>query len=137
MTEKQERFCIEYLVDQNATAAAIRAGYSAQTARAKGCTLKNTPEIMKKIREKMGEIEKEKILTAEENMLYLSNVIRGVELDEKLVSNQLGEIEKKAVRSQANQIKATEMLRRWYEMLNNGKEENENERVIIIDDLEE
>ena len=29
------------------------------------------------------------------------------------------------------------MLRRWYEMLNTGKEENENERVIIIDDLEE
>jgi len=32
MTPKQERFCQEYLVDLNATQAAIRAGYSAKTA---------------------------------------------------------------------------------------------------------
>ena len=34
MTPKQERFVEEYLVDLNATQAAIRAGYSEQTARA-------------------------------------------------------------------------------------------------------
>ena len=28
MTEKQKHFCIEYLIDLNATQAAIRAGYS-------------------------------------------------------------------------------------------------------------
>ena len=33
MTPKQERFVEEYLVDLNATQAAIRAGYSEQTAR--------------------------------------------------------------------------------------------------------
>lgn len=32
MTEKQKRFCEEYLVDLNATQAAIRAGYSPKTA---------------------------------------------------------------------------------------------------------
>ena len=32
MTPKQERFVEEYLVDLNATQAAIRAGYSAKTA---------------------------------------------------------------------------------------------------------
>jgi phage terminase small subunit len=32
MTEKQKRFVEEYLIDLNATAAAIRAGYSAKTA---------------------------------------------------------------------------------------------------------
>src|SRR5262245_5366904 len=32
LTPKQERFVAEYLVDLNATQAAIRAGYSAQTA---------------------------------------------------------------------------------------------------------
>lgn len=33
MTDKQRRFCDEYLVDMNATQAAIRAGYSKRTAR--------------------------------------------------------------------------------------------------------
>ena len=32
LTEKQKRFCEEYLIDLNATQAAIRAGYSAKTA---------------------------------------------------------------------------------------------------------
>ena len=33
LTEKQKRFCDEYLIDLNATQAAIRAGYSEKTAR--------------------------------------------------------------------------------------------------------
>ena len=37
LTPKQERFVDKYLVDLNATQAAIRAGYSAKTARAIGC----------------------------------------------------------------------------------------------------
>lgn len=32
LTEKQKRFCEEYLIDLNATQAAIRAGYSSKTA---------------------------------------------------------------------------------------------------------
>jgi len=32
LTDKQEMFCREYLIDLNATQAAIRAGYSAKTA---------------------------------------------------------------------------------------------------------
>jgi phage terminase small subunit len=32
LTPKQERFCLEYLIDLNATQAAIRAGYSEKTA---------------------------------------------------------------------------------------------------------
>lgn len=32
MTDKQERFCEEYMIDLNATQAAIRAGYSPKTA---------------------------------------------------------------------------------------------------------
>lgn len=34
LTPKQEKFCTEFLVDLNATQAAIRAGYSQKTARA-------------------------------------------------------------------------------------------------------
>lgn len=37
LTDKQKRFCEEYLVDFNATQAAIRAGYSKKTAKEVGC----------------------------------------------------------------------------------------------------
>lgn len=39
LTPKQQRFCEEYLIDLNATQAAIRAGYSAKTANEQGARL--------------------------------------------------------------------------------------------------
>jgi len=49
MTPKQERFVEEYLVDLNATQAAIRAGYSEQTARVIGHENLTKPDIQKAI----------------------------------------------------------------------------------------
>lgn len=37
LTEKQKRFCQEYVIDLNATQAAIRAGYSENSANEQGC----------------------------------------------------------------------------------------------------
>lgn len=45
LTEKQARFCEEYLVDLNATQAAIRAGYNIKTARSQGSTLLTNPNV--------------------------------------------------------------------------------------------
>lgn len=45
LTDKQQRFVEEYLVDLNATQAAIRAGYSAKTAYAIGHENLSKPEI--------------------------------------------------------------------------------------------
>ena len=45
MTNKQKRFCDEYLIDCNATQAAIRAGYSAKTAVDIGHENLNTTQI--------------------------------------------------------------------------------------------
>lgn len=49
LTPKQERFCQEYLIDLNATQAAIRAGYSEKTAYSIGQELLKKPEIMAEI----------------------------------------------------------------------------------------
>lgn len=49
MTDKQERFCLEYLIDLNATQAAIRAGYSEETAGSIGGENLKKPEIQKRI----------------------------------------------------------------------------------------
>ena len=46
LTPKQERFVAEYLVDMNATQAAIRAGYSRKTADVQGPRLLGNVRIM-------------------------------------------------------------------------------------------
>ena len=49
LTDKQARFIEEYLVDLNATQAAIRAGYSQDTARSIGCENLAKPDIQEAI----------------------------------------------------------------------------------------
>lgn len=51
MTPKQERFCQEYLVDLNASQAAIRAGYSKRTAGSQGDRLLKKVETATRIQE--------------------------------------------------------------------------------------
>lgn len=58
MTRKQERFVEEYLVDLNATQAAIRAGYSPATAKDIGCENLAKPNIRARIDTAMAELSR-------------------------------------------------------------------------------
>lgn len=58
MTKKQKRFVEEYLIDLNATQAAIRAGYSPETAYSIGSENLKKPEIRARIEEAMAERSK-------------------------------------------------------------------------------
>lgn len=58
MTERQKRFVEEYLVDLNATQAAIRAGYSVKTANEQGSQLLTKLSIQQAISEAMAERSK-------------------------------------------------------------------------------
>ena len=55
LTDKQEAFVHEYLIDLNATQAAIRAGYSVKTADVIGCENLTKPNIQQAIAERMAE----------------------------------------------------------------------------------
>lgn len=55
MTKKQKRFVEEYLIDLNATQAAIRAGYSPDTAGSIGAENLKKPEIKNRIDKAMAE----------------------------------------------------------------------------------
>lgn len=46
LTAKQEMFCLEYLIDLNATQAAIRAGYSKESAGTIGSENMQKPEVL-------------------------------------------------------------------------------------------
>ena len=55
LTDKQEMFCKEYIIDLNATQAAIRAGYSEKTAQRMGSENLSKPLIQERIAELMKE----------------------------------------------------------------------------------
>ena len=58
LTEKQKRFVEEYLIDLNATQAAIRAGYSPNTAKDIGCENLAKPNIRACIDKEIAERSK-------------------------------------------------------------------------------
>ncbi|CDA90583.1 putative uncharacterized protein [Firmicutes bacterium CAG:238] len=58
MTEKQKRFCDEYLIDLNATQAAIRAGYSPRTAEQAASRLLSFVKVQDEISKEMAERSK-------------------------------------------------------------------------------
>lgn len=51
LSPKIEGFCTQYLIDQNATAAAVRAGYSERTAYSQGSRLLKNPEVQQRLAE--------------------------------------------------------------------------------------
>lgn len=76
MTAKQQRFCDEYLIDLNATQAAIRAGYSEKTARVIGQENLLKPAIKEYIEKRMADKEEALIAKQDEVMKYLTSVMR-------------------------------------------------------------
>lgn len=76
LTAKQQRFCDEYLVDLNATQAAIRAGYSEKTAYSQGQRLLKHVEVKAYIEKRMEEKDEELIATQDEVLKYLTAVMR-------------------------------------------------------------
>lgn len=76
LTDKQRLFCEEYLIDLNATQAAIRAGYSEKTARKIGSENLSKPDIRAYIDNRLAEKEDALIAKQDEVMKYLTSVMR-------------------------------------------------------------
>ena len=74
LTPKQERFVAEYLIDLNATQAAIRAGYSAKTAGAVGHENLRKPEIFKAVQEAMKAREQRTEITQDRVLQELAKL---------------------------------------------------------------
>jgi len=65
LTAKQQRFVEEYLIDLNATQAAIRAGYSEKTAYSIGQENLNKPVIAEEIEKRQEKIGEDNGITVE------------------------------------------------------------------------
>lgn len=66
LTAKQERFVDEYLVDLNATQAAIRSGYSPKGAEVQGHHLLRNPKVSDLIRDRRKEAQKRAEITLDD-----------------------------------------------------------------------
>lgn len=90
MTPKQKRFCDEYLIDLNATQAAIRAGYSKRSAKQIGEENLSKPDLKKYIDSRMAEKESELIADQDEVLRYLTAVMRKKTQSSVLARNEDG-----------------------------------------------
>lgn len=100
LTEKQKRFCEEYLIDLNATQSAIRAGYSEKTSYSIGCENLIKPEIQNYIAELQADKSDELNITFNDMLrIELSIAQNGEKDSDKLkavdqISKKLGFYEK-------------------------------------------
>lgn len=74
LTTKQERFCREYIIDLNATRAAIRAGYSEKTANRIASENLSKLDIQEKIRQLQQKIEARTEITQDKVLNELANI---------------------------------------------------------------
>ena len=74
LTEKQQRFVDEYLIDLNATQAAIRAGYSVKTANEQGSQNLAKLSIQQAIAEQMAERSKRTGINQDRVVLELAKI---------------------------------------------------------------
>lgn len=128
LTAKQQRFCDEYLIDLNATQAAIRAGYSKKTANRIGTENLSKPVIKEYIENRMAEKEAALIADQDEVLKYLTSVLRGQSKSTEIVIEGLGDGSTKARKmekepSEKDKLKAAELLGKRYGLYTEKVEE--------------
>lgn len=138
LTEKQKRFAEEYLIDLNATQAAIRAGYSPKTAYSIGEENLRKPEIKAYIDARLAEIRSERTADAQEVLEYLTTVMRGRETEEtlRLAGDGVQEVTEIAV-SAKERLKAAELIGKRYGMFTDKAQVSLQAPVQILDNIPE
>ncbi|MFV0518831.1 MAG: terminase small subunit [Lachnospirales bacterium] len=140
ISKKQKRFADEYLIDCNATQAAIRVGYSEKTAYSQGQRLLKKVEIKSYIEGELEKIHSEKVADTKEVMEYLTSVLRGESLAEIVVVEGEGEgcssarnIKKGP--DEKEKLKAAELLGKRFGIFSDKVKVEGAVPVVITDDI--
>ncbi len=161
MTKKQKRFADEWLIDLNGTQAAIRAGYSPDTAASIASENLKKPEIEKYIAKAMAErsrrtgVNQDRIVSELAKMAFvkMTDVVNAEgriredagEADLSCIESirykrsdtETGSSEEREVRI-ASKLKALELLGKHFGMWNDKLEvSGELEPVVILNDIKE
>lgn len=118
LTEKQRRFCEEYLIDLNATQAALRAGYSQRTAYSIGDENLKKPEIQNYLKGLMNKRSERTGVTADTVLKELEKIaLADVEVSGK------------------EKMKALELLGKHLGMFSGGDSEESNRIIEKLDEV--
>ncbi len=143
MTEKQKRFCDEYLIDCNATRAykAVYKGVKTDdTARVCASKLLTNTNVKSYISEQLEKLHNNKIADAREVIEYLTSVMRGESEAEVLVVEGRGEGYSEARKfkkapDEKERLKAAEMLGKYYTLFTERTQIEGVAQIQIIDDI--
>jgi phage terminase small subunit len=144
MTDKQRKFCDEYIIDCNATRA-YKAAYPnvKKDSSAAVCAAKllRIAKVKAYIDEQLDKISDEKIADAKEVMEYLTSVMRGQSQSEVVVVEGQGDGYSEARRmdkapDEKERLKAAELLGKRYALFKDNVAV-EVEPVVIVNDLKE
>lgn len=143
MTDKQRKFCDEYLIDCNATRAYrkaypnVKKDSSAAVCAAK---LLRIAKVQEYINKQLEKISSEKIADAKEVMEYLTSVLRGESQSEIVVVEGVGDgcsdaRRMKKAPDEKEKLKAAELLGKRYGLFTDKLEVDGNAKVVITDDI--
>ena len=144
MTDKQRKFCDEYIIDCNARRA-YKVAYpnvkKDEAADASASRLLSNAKVKAYIDEQLEKISSEKIADAKEVMEYLTSVLRGESKSEIVVVEGCGEGFSSAVHvnkapDEKERLKAAELLGKRYGIFKDNVL-LDIEPVVIVNDLKE
>lgn len=89
LTQKQKKFADYFIETDNATQAAIKAGYSKKTAKQIGSNNLTKVDVSAYIKARLDEMDKERVASADEVMKFYTSVMRGEVKDQFGLDAQL------------------------------------------------
>lgn len=132
MNARQKKFCDEYLIDLNATQAAIRAGYSEHTARSLGQRLLTNVDVSAYIQQQLDAIHSEKTADAQEVIEYLTSVMRGEHTEQvlQLIGDGVQKISDMEV-SAKDRLRAAELIGKRYGIFTDKTDLSVSQPIVI------
>lgn len=140
LTEKQKRFADYYIETGNATEAAVRAGYSKKYANTNASKLLQNTTLKSYIDERLKQMDKKRVATAEEVMKYLTSVMRGETQSEVVVVENVGDFMSEArtmnkAPDEKERLKAAELIGKRYGIWTDKQNIEVQGAVTFIDDI--
>ena len=136
---KQKAFADYYIETGNAYQSAIKAGYSENYTKGNIIKLLENESVKNYIKEKMQQIESDRIAKAEEVLAFLSSSLRGEVVEEvvatETVDGMIKPVILKKQLSAKDRIKAAELLGKRYALFTEKVDLEGNVGVTIIDDI--
>lgn len=124
LNQRQLIFCEEYIKTNNATKAAIAAGYSEKTARTKASQLLTKVDISDYIKSRLDDINREQIASTDEVMRFFSSVMRGEEKDQFGLDASL-----------SDRIKAGQEIVKRFDSIKRPEQDDTNARMSALASL--